>query len=38
MYLETNKSRNTEKINIFIIDENSIIKHKEVAYTFNKFF
>ena len=36
--LETNKTRNTEKINTLNIDGNSISNHQEIANALNKYF
>jgi hypothetical protein len=36
--LETNKTRNTEKINTLNIDGNSISNHQKTANAFNKYF
>jgi ribosomal protein L23 len=36
--LETNKTRNAEKINTLNIDGNSISNHQEIANALNKYF
>jgi hypothetical protein len=36
--LETNKTRNTEKINTLNIDWDSISNHQEIANALNKYF